>query len=338
MELIYIEPGGVWKGLASHLTADLSLGNSMLDPRKYGGIRKDSDHHGSYYVMKEEAYRKAQRDCFKFFYRNASRKLSLGDNEIIRDRTIACNLMLMKYDMQSLETGRMVLRDASPYMAKLMYGEIRQITPEEYEENIIEYAQNFAKQVERLRNDGNFFIMETPVKAVEAILMGVVPFALPKIISIRKYDKYIATQLLMMGRQFEDIYEKVSEYSLLPVCLASDAGFEGYVRKIVAEAIFEYKYPERIESQWAKEVNEHIKMSWLFNPDEEGAIPIPCRIVGKKGDKIKVLASDADAELELPYNRDGIYEVDSSWLMILSKEDTDEKWFSEAGLISCTLI
>lgn len=337
MELIYIQPGGVWKGLASHLTVDLDLGKQMLDPRAYGGIRKDSTTNGSYYVMTENAYKKAQRDCFKFFYRNTSRKLT-SDNEIIKDRTIACNLVLMKYDMQGWETGGMVLRDASPYMAKLIYNESKHISPEEYEQSVIEYARNFARHIEKLRNDGNSFIMETQVKPVEAILSGKIPFALPKIDSIRKYDRHIAIELLTNGCQYDEICQKVSEYSLLPVCLASDTGFKEYVRKIVAEVIFERNYPERIESQWARDVNKHIQGIWLTNPDYDDMMPIPCRIVGKKQGKIRVLASDADAELELPYSQDDIYEVDQSWLLILTKDDGGVQLLREAGIDSCQWI
>ena len=338
MELVYIKPSGVWKGLASNLTVDWDFGKQMMDPSAYGAIRRDSAH-GSYFVMTEKAYLKAQRDCFKYFYRNASRKLMLSYNEIIRDRTIACNLLLMKYDMQSLETGGLVLRDASPYMAKLIYNEIRHISPDEYEKSIIEFARNFARHIEMLRNDGNLFIMETKIKPVEEILSGKIPFALPKLDSIRKYDRHIASNLLASGSQYEYICQKVSEYSLLPVCMLSDSGYDDYVRKIVAEVIFEHDYPERIESQWAREVNAHIQGIWLNNPDSDDMLPIPCRIVGKTAEnKIKVLASDADAELGLPYSRDDIYEVDQSWLLILTKNEGEAEWLMEAGIDSCKWI
>lgn len=341
MELIYIEPLGVWKGLSMKLTLDPDLGKIMLDPHTYGGKKKYlPDMPGvSYYVMQEDKFKKAQRDCFKFFYRNSSRKLSIN-NEIIRDRTIVCNLMSMKYDMTIPETGSMVLRDASPYMAKLMYDDTLKIDPDEYQESVIEYARNFNKQINKLRNYGSLFILDSQVESITSILMEVYPFSLPKLDAIRRFDKYISTKLIMRDWQYEEICDKVREYSLLPACLASDTGFNEYVQKIVAEAIFEYKYPTRIESGWARDVNKYIRGAWLTNPHLKGAVPIPCRIVDSSVDrlgnnKIKVLASDADAELELPYNRDDIYVVDPSWLVILTKNTEDMNHLIEAGFSSC---
>lgn len=339
MELIYIEPSGVWKGLSTELTKDPVSDIEMLKPHTYGGVRKDSGD-GPYYVMREEAYNKAQRECFKFFYRNTSRSLYSGyKNEIIKDRTIACNLILMKFDMKSPETGSMVLRDASPYMAKLMYDTNSNITPDEYERSIIDYAHNFARQIDKLKSVGSLFILETEEKSIEDILIGIFPFILPKIEAIRNHDKHIVVRLLEQGKQYDEICEKISEYSLLPVCLASETGFDNYVKKIVAEATFEYKYPSRIESLWAKNINEHIRAAWLTNPCIEDAVPIPCHIVGKTGfDKVQVLANDADAELEMPYSKDNIYVVDPSWLIILTRNDEDMKHLMDEGLGSCSWV
>ena len=338
MELIYIVPRGVWKALASDLAVDPEFGNKMLDLRTYGGMPKISDGgYGSYYVMDEESYQKAQRDCFKFFYRNISRRLPIGNNEIVKDRTIACNLMMKKFDMKTPETGSCVFRDASPYMARLIYAK-GNISPEDYEKEIIEYAKKFVAHVEKIINDGNLFLAETNIREINRILSRKVPFTLPKIISLRKYDNYIAKQFLLRGKDYNEICEKVKMYSFIPVCLASDTGFENYVGKIVAETIFEYKYPFRIESHWARYVNSHIRGVWLTNPALDEVLPKPCRIVGKSDGKIQVLANDADAELGLPYSRDNIYSVDQSWLIILTNNQMDEIELKSAGLDSCLLI
>ena len=338
MELIYIEPSGEWKKLASHLAEDIDLGNRrLLDPRVYGGILKESSS-GNYYVMNESAYRKAQRDCFMFYYRNTSRNLSLGSNEIIRDRTIACNLLLLKYDLKSPESGSMFLRDASPYMAKLVYMADYRISPDEYEESIFEYAQKFVHKIELLKSEDVILSLDNPVMEINDILSGKTPFVLPKLDSIRKFDKQLANRLLKNGEKYEDVCNRITKYSLLPVCLANDYGFDDYVRKVVAEAIFDMNYPERIESGWAKEINEHITGAWLNKPGEDEILPIPCRIVGKTDTKIQVLANDADAEFGLPYSRDDIYEVDESWLTLLTNDEADIKKLKEAGLKSCTWI
>lgn len=334
MDLIYIMPGGVWKGLASHLTVDPNTGSPMLNPCVYGGKREKIE--ASYfYIMQEEAYQKAQRECFNFFYRNTASQLP-GNDKINKDKTIACNLILMKYDMQNPETGSLVLRDSSPYMAQLIYDNNSQITPEEYENEIIEFARRFSGQIEKLRNDGNFFFIETKVKEIESIIMGAIPFALPTLDAIRRYDKHVATKLFIRGKHYDDICKKVLDSSLMPVCTEMYTGFEDYVGKAVAEAIFEYKYPERIESDWARNTNWHIKETWLVNPLNE-EVKIPCRIVGRTHDKVQVLANDADAELDLPYCKDDIYEVDSSWLIIVVTETGDVRWLRDAGLVRANI-
>ena len=336
MELIYIKRSGVWKGLSTDLTYDSKLGKKLLEPHSYGGVKKFStqDH---YYEMSEDAYIKAQRDCFKFFYRITSKNLSLGKNDIIKDRTIACNLMIMKYDLKSPETGSLVLRDASPYMAKLMYSE-GNILPDQYEKDIFEYARKFFRHVTMMRNSGNTLMMDTDDRTIKNIILGICPFALPSMNSLRRYDKYAVKQLHKAGMEYDDICEEVASHSLMPVCLGSYTGFNEYVEKIVAETIFEYEYPKRIESSWAKEVNRYIKATWMTDPELKDGVPIPCRIVGRKNEKICVLASDADAEFDLPYSPDGIYNVDQSWLMVLTRDDSDKKHIKEAGLDACTLI
>ena len=339
MELIYIEPGGEWKRLASHLAEDIDLGKrKLLDPRVYGGVLKETSS-GNYYVMTETAYRKAQRDCFMFYYRNTSRILSLGANEIIRDRTIACNLIVLNYDLKTPETGSMFLRDASPYMAKLLYKAADYyISADEYEEGIIEYAQKFINKINLIKSDDIILSLDNPVLEIGNILSGKTPFILPKLDSIRRYDKQVAKQFLKKGKNQEEVCGYIAKYSLLPVCLANDFGFDSYVRKVVAEAIFDIKYPERIESGWAKEINEHISGAWLNKPDNDDILPMPCRIVGKTESRIQVLANDADAEFGLPYSRDDIYEVDQSWLLLLTNDAEDIKKLKEAGLSSCNWI
>ena len=76
----------------------------------------------------------------------------------------------------------------------------------------------------------------------------------------------------------------------------------------------------------------------MTDPEFKDAVPIPCHIVGRKEEKICVLASDADAEFDLPYSPDGIYNVDQSWLMILTRDESDKKQLKDAGLDACTLI
>ncbi len=336
MELVYIKPSGVWKGLSSELTYDSKLSKKILEPYSYGGVRKESIQ-GPYYEMSEKAYMKAQRDCFKYFYRITCKNLSLGKNDIIKDRTVICNLMIMKFDMKSPETGSLVLRDASPYMAQLMYTD-GNIPPEEYEKDIMEYAWNFFKHITMLRNTGDTRMMDTDDRAIKNIILGICPFALPSLDSLRKYDKYAVTQLHKQGLDYDTICKEVSEHSLLPICLGSYTGFQEYVKKIVAETVFEYEYPKHIESSWAKSVNEYVKAAWLTDPEIENVAPVPCRIVDKKNEKIRVLASDADAEFDLPYSRDDIYTVDQSWLMILTRDESDKENLKEAGLVSCILI
>lgn len=334
MELVYIEPVGLWRGLSSELTAIPNTGNErLLDPCAYGGIPKDSVT-GTYYVMTEEAYQKAQRDCFKFFYRSTSMLLPPSENDIMKDRTVVCNLLSMKFDMGLPETGSMVLRDASPYVARLACdaGEERLA---EYESGILAYGKRFVAQIEKIRCNGNLFMFETEEEEIRDILWGKVPFALPGLPSIRSYDKYLAVQFFLKGKDYEEICGIIQEYSLLPAWLPSCKGFVGYARNIVAEVIFDCQYPIRIESLWARKVNRLIQGTWLENPLRNDNVRVPCRIVGRIGDDVQVLASDADAELGLPYQRDDIYLVSQTWISIRTNYAGQ---LEEAGLRFCNWV
>ena len=337
MELVYIEPVGLWKGLSSELTTIPNIENKrLLDPCAYGGIPKDSSH-GVYYVMQEESYQKAQRDCFKFFYRNMNMMLPPSKDALIKDRTVVCNLLSMKFDMSLPETGSMVLRDASPYMVRLSYEEGSGISPspDDYEKDVLSYGRNFIAQVEKLRCNGNLFFFQTEDEKIQDILLGKIPFILPDLKSLRKYDKHIAIQFFLKGKGYEEICDKVREYSLLPVCRSSYTGFDEYVKNIVAEVIFECQYPVRIESLWARKVNSLIHGAWLTDPHRNGSPRIPCRIVGRVGQEVQVLASDADAEFDLCYSRDDVYAVDQTWLVIRTDHAEELK---EAGLRFCEWI